>query len=168
MLEKASHPARAGHQVLIFWFQSYSLSQYKHTQQSTTVNAQCPVLATVLRIIVSLYCECFCHFGGIENGIFGARIKILRPLFNTNLPPKPPKSHLRNQNWPSKMQKRPKLLRPPMDDFNFYVFSMYSSRRIRESITLALYIFCLKIPSGLMCCAEDVVPRCALAVELLM
>ena len=28
--------------------------------------------------------------------------------------------------------------------------------------------FCLKIPSGLMCCAENVVPRCALAVELLM
>ena len=63
-------------------------------------------------------------------------------------PQNPPKSHLRNQNWPSKtqkwpskMQKRPKLLWPPMDDFNFYVFSMYSSRRIREGITLALYIF---------------------------
>ena len=27
---------------------------------------------------------CFGHFGGIKNGISGARIKVLRPLFNTN------------------------------------------------------------------------------------
>ena len=30
----------------------------------------------------------FGYFGGIENGTSGARIKILRPLFNTNTPPK--------------------------------------------------------------------------------
>ena len=28
--------------------------------------------------------------GGTENGTLGARIKILRPLFNTNTPPKTP------------------------------------------------------------------------------
>ena len=29
-------------------------------------------------------CGCFSHFGRTENGILGTRIKILRPLFNTN------------------------------------------------------------------------------------
>ena len=32
----------------------------------------------------------FGYFGGTENGTLGARIKILRPLFNTNTPPKTP------------------------------------------------------------------------------
>ena len=32
----------------------------------------------------------FGYFGGTENGTSGARIKILRPLFNTNTPPKTP------------------------------------------------------------------------------
>ena len=32
----------------------------------------------------------FWRFGGTENGTSGARIKILRPLFNTNTPPKTP------------------------------------------------------------------------------
>ena len=32
----------------------------------------------------------FGYFGGTENGTSGARIKILRPLFNTNTPPKIP------------------------------------------------------------------------------
>ena len=32
----------------------------------------------------------FGYFGGAENGTSGARIKILRPLFNTNTPPKTP------------------------------------------------------------------------------
>ena len=37
----------------------------------------------------------FCHFEGRENGTSGARIKILRPLFNRNIPPplKPPFRH---------------------------------------------------------------------------
>ena len=30
------------------------------------------------------------YFGGTEIGTLGARIKILRPLFNTNTPPKTP------------------------------------------------------------------------------
>ena len=30
----------------------------------------------------------FGYFGGTKNGTSGARIKILRPLFNTNTPPK--------------------------------------------------------------------------------
>ena len=30
------------------------------------------------------------HFGGTKNGTSGARIKILRPLFNTNTPPQNP------------------------------------------------------------------------------
>ena len=30
----------------------------------------------------------FGYFGGTENGTSGARIKILRPLFNANTPPK--------------------------------------------------------------------------------
>ena len=32
----------------------------------------------------------FGYFGGTEKGALGARIKILRPLFNTNTPPKTP------------------------------------------------------------------------------
>ena len=32
----------------------------------------------------------FGYFGGTENGTWGAQIKILRPLFNTNTPPKTP------------------------------------------------------------------------------
>ena len=32
----------------------------------------------------------FGYFGGTEKGTWGARIKILRPLFNTNTPPKTP------------------------------------------------------------------------------
>ena len=32
----------------------------------------------------------FGYFGGTKNGTWGARIKILRPLFNTNTPPKTP------------------------------------------------------------------------------
>ena len=32
----------------------------------------------------------FGYFRGTKNGTSGARIKILRPLFNTNTPPKPP------------------------------------------------------------------------------
>ena len=45
---------------------------------------------------------CFSHFGGTKNGTSGAPIKILRPLFNTNQPPKPPKSHRRNRNRTTK------------------------------------------------------------------
>ena len=44
------------------------------------------------------------------------RIKILRPLFNTNLPPKPPKRHLRNQNRTSKS-----------DFWPFYQFCIFLS-----------------------------------------
>ena len=45
----------------------------------------------------------FCGLhGGTKNGTSGARIKILRPLFNTNQPPKTPKRHLRDQNRTSK------------------------------------------------------------------
>ena len=32
----------------------------------------------------------FGYLGGTENGTSGARIKILRPLYNTNTPPKTP------------------------------------------------------------------------------
>ena len=32
----------------------------------------------------------FGRFGGTKNGTWGALIKILRPLFNTNTPPKTP------------------------------------------------------------------------------
>ena len=32
----------------------------------------------------------FGYFGVTENGTWGAQIKILRPLFNTNTPPKTP------------------------------------------------------------------------------
>ena len=32
----------------------------------------------------------FGYFGGTKNGTSGARIKILRPLFNINTPPKTP------------------------------------------------------------------------------
>ena len=45
---------------------------------------------------------CFGHFGCTKNGILGARIKILRPLFNTNTPLKPPFSRFGNNFRPRK------------------------------------------------------------------
>ena len=44
----------------------------------------------------------FGFFGGTENGTWGARIKILRPLFNTNTPLKPPFRHFGNHFGPRK------------------------------------------------------------------
>ena len=44
----------------------------------------------------------FDHFGGTENGTSGARIKILRPLFNRNTPLKPPFRHFWNHFGPPK------------------------------------------------------------------
>ena len=49
----------------------------------------------------------FGYFGGTENGTSGARIKILRPLFNTNTPPKPPFRHLGNHFGPPKSDFQP-------------------------------------------------------------
>ena len=42
------------------------------------------------------------RFGGTKNGTWGARIKILRPLFNTNTPLKPPFRHFGNHFGPRK------------------------------------------------------------------
>ena len=44
----------------------------------------------------------FGYFGGTKNGTSGARIKILRPLFNTNTPLKPPLRHFGNHFGPRK------------------------------------------------------------------
>ena len=44
----------------------------------------------------------FGYFGGTKNGTWGARIKILRPLFNTNTPLKPPFRHFGNRFGPQK------------------------------------------------------------------
>ena len=40
--------------------------------------------------------------GGTKNGTWGAQIKILRPLFNTNTPLKPPFRHFGNHFGPRK------------------------------------------------------------------
>ena len=48
-----------------------------------------------------------------------------------------------------------------------FMFSQCTHRdEFRKVSHLLCTFFCLKIPSGLMCCAEDVVPRCALAVDV--
>ena len=44
----------------------------------------------------------FWCFGGTKNGTSGALIKILRPLFNTNTPLKPPFRHFGNHFGPRK------------------------------------------------------------------
>ena len=44
----------------------------------------------------------FWRFWGTKNGSWGAWIKILRPLFNTNTPLKPPFRHFRNHFGPQK------------------------------------------------------------------
>ena len=49
----------------------------------------------------------FGYFGGTENSTWGARIKIQRPLFNTNTPPKPPFRHLGNHFGPPKSDFQP-------------------------------------------------------------
>ena len=60
----------------------------------------------------------FGYFGGTENGTSGARIKILKPLFNTNTPPKicifRPQGVLKSK----KFQKKPTL------KFNFTLKNM--------------------------------------------
>ena len=52
--------------------------------------------------------------GGTENGTSGARIKILRPLFNTNTPLKPPFRHFGNHFGPRKS-----------DFWPFYIFGHF-------------------------------------------
>ena len=49
----------------------------------------------------------FWLFGGTENATSGARIKILRPLFNTNTPLKPPSRHFGNHFGPRKSDFQP-------------------------------------------------------------
>ena len=44
----------------------------------------------------------FGYFGSTEKGTWGARIKILRPLFNTNTPLKPQLRHFGNHFGPRK------------------------------------------------------------------
>ena len=44
----------------------------------------------------------FGYFGGTESGTSGARIKILRPLFNTNPPLNPPLRYFGNHFGPRK------------------------------------------------------------------
>ena len=46
----------------------------------------------------------FGYFGGTENGTWGARIKILRLLFNTNTPIKPPFRNFGNHFGPRKSE----------------------------------------------------------------
>ena len=58
----------------------------------------------------------FGYFGGTENGTSGARIKILRPLFNTNTPLKPPFRHFGNHFGPRKS-----------DFWPFYLFWSFSN-----------------------------------------
>ena len=53
-------------------------------------------------------------FGCPENGISGARIEILRPLFNTNTPLKPPFRHFGNHFGP-----------PKSDFWPFYFFGHF-------------------------------------------
>ena len=60
------------------------------------------VFPTFLRHSMLKKTVVFSHFGGTKNRTLGARIKIPRPLFNTNYPQKPQKRHLRNQNRTSK------------------------------------------------------------------
>ena len=57
----------------------------------------------------------FGYFGGTKNGTSGARIKILRPLFNTNTPLKPPFRHFGNHFGPRKS-----------DFWPFYLFWSFS------------------------------------------
>ena len=56
----------------------------------------------------------FGYTGGTENGTSGARIKILRPLFNTNTPLKPPFRHFGNHFGP-----------PKSDFWPFYFFGHF-------------------------------------------
>ena len=54
----------------------------------------CEVIVVMLRllllVVMVMVMGVFGYFVGTENGTWGARIKILRPLFNTNTPPKTP------------------------------------------------------------------------------
>ena len=52
--------------------------------------------------------------GGTKNGTWGARIKILRPLFNTNTPPKTPIYSLWEPFWT-----------PESDFWPFYFFGHF-------------------------------------------
>ena len=71
--------------VLEFWF-GHPKCHFRYPQNSQK-HPKWPILGVL---------------GGTENGTWVAQIKILRPLFNTNTPPKPPKRYLRNPNRTSK------------------------------------------------------------------
>ena len=68
----------------------------------------------------------FGYFGGTENGTSGARIKILRPLFNTNTPLKPPFRHFGNHFGPRKSDFWPFYL--------FWSFSHWNSHWSRKKV----------------------------------
>ena len=68
----------------------------------------------------------FGYFGGTENGTSGARIKILRPLFNTNTPLKPPFRHFGNHFGPRKSDFWPFYL--------FWSFSHWNSHWSRKIV----------------------------------
>ena len=64
--------------------------------------------------------------GGTKNGTWGARIKILRPLFNTNTPLKPPFRHFGNHFGPRKSDFWPFYL--------FWSFSHWNSHWSRKKV----------------------------------
>ena len=64
--------------------------------------------------------------GGTKNGTWGARIKILRPLFNTNTPLKPPFRHFGNHFGPRKSDFWPFYL--------FWSFSHWNSHWSRKIV----------------------------------
>ena len=62
----------------------------------------------------------FGYFGGTENGTLGARTKILRSLFITNTPPKPPIRHFGNHNGPRKSDFWPSYWFSSFSHWNFH------------------------------------------------
>ena len=84
-------------------------------------------------------------------------------------PPQEPKLALKNAKVALKNAKTVKTFKNPKWMILIFMFSQCTHPDEFGKVShLLRTFFCLKIPSGLMCCAEDVVPRCALAVELLM
>ena len=95
--------------VLEFWF-GHPKCHFRYPQNSQK-HPKWPILGVL---------------GGTKNGTWGARIKILRPLFNTNTPLKPPFRHFGNHFGPRKSDFWPFFL--------FWSFSHWNSHWSRKNL----------------------------------
>ena len=110
--------ARASRQITSNFLTQTSWRLWNQTTSNSLMyNLQLPHITSNFHMVIGHHGRHVCHgqnsqkhpkwpilgvLGGTENGTWDARIKILRPLFNTNTPLKPPFRHFGNHFGPWK------------------------------------------------------------------